>query len=141
MLHFAPTPNALALSLVAGGAAIGAVCRYLAGYHINALHSTPFPFGTFAVNIAGCFLMGLVAYFALPGSTDARAAAQMALGVGFLGGFTTFSAFGLEMHNLLREDRWVLLGAYITLSVLLGLLALRAGLLVAARLTGAGAQP
>lgn len=85
-----------------------------------------FPSGTLAVNLIGCLAIGLLAYL-----IDSRGAAGPAtrafLLVGVLGGFTTFSAFGNETLNLIRDGETALAGANILANVVLGLGAVWAG--------------
>lgn len=88
------------------GGFIGASLRYLTGEAAGRwLSSQPFLWATLAVNVIGCFVIGLIA-----GAMDARLALSPAwrvfLVVGVLGGFTTYSAFGLEVVNLARQARW-----------------------------------
>lgn len=120
-----------ALLLVALGGAIGSMARFKVGT-IAAQHAAAsgFPWGTLAVNLAGCCAIGLLAGYAERASwisTDAR----LFLMTGVLGGFTTFSAFGLETVSLLRRGDVVLAGGYVTLSVVGGLLAVGVGAAVA----------
>lgn len=107
--------------LVALGGAIGSVARFkLSGW---VLHQTPgwrFPAGTLAVNVIGCFIAGLLAGFAVKQdffTPDAR----VFLFTGLLGGFTTFSAFGLETLLLLKRGEAGVAMANIVLSVVVGL--------------------
>lgn len=116
------------LLLVALGGAVGSVARYkLSGWVLHHTTNWTFPAGTFAVNVIGCLVAGVLAGLAEKHgflSPDTR----LLLFTGVLGGFTTFSAFGLEtMFLLKRGDIWVA-GANIVLSVLVGLLALWLGL-------------
>jgi CrcB protein len=93
--------------LVAVGGALGSVARFGLGAAVQRLVPPPFPYGTFLINLAGCFLFGLLAGWSehrTPLSSDARAL----LLVGVLGGFTTFSSFGYETFLLLREGRGLL---------------------------------
>ena len=89
--------------LVGAGGFAGSVLRYLfSGYVQNVSGSIGFPYGTLAVNLAGCFVIGLLSHLAdVRGvfSPDARAFVF----IGILGGFTTFSTFGNETMNLLRD--------------------------------------
>ena len=113
--------NLLAVGL---GGAIGAVCRYLLGQVIPKLGSG-FPLGTFAVNLIGCFAIGLIVGIAgRHGNLDPRLVLFLQTGV--CGGFTTFSTFSLESLTLIEEGKIAIGILYITLSVLLGLFALLA---------------
>ena len=90
------------LLLIGVGGFLGSVARYVLSGVVQALlRSETFPFGTLAVNVLGCFVVGLVSYLA-----DARGAfaadTRAFIVVGVLGGFTTFSAFGNETINLVR---------------------------------------
>jgi fluoride exporter len=109
------------LLLIGVGGFIGSVFRYAVGGAVQTLsHSVAFPYGTLAVNILGCFCIGflseLVDTRALI-STDTRAF----LIVGILGGFTTFSAFGNETMNLIRDGEATLALINVGTQVLLGL--------------------
>jgi CrcB protein len=84
--------------LVALGAAAGAPLRYLADRAIQSRHDSLFPWGTFAVNVAGSLILGVVAGGALSGGATAL------LGTGFCGALTTYSTFGYETVRL-AEDR------------------------------------
>ncbi len=114
--------------LVGAGGMIGAVSRYLVGGWVHDLLGDPsFPYGTLTVNILGCLLIGL-----LVGLAESRqvlgAETRAFLLIGLLGGFTTFSAFGLETVNLVRDGE--LLGAFsnVGLQVVVGLTAVWVGL-------------
>jgi CrcB protein len=122
------------LFLVAAGGALGSVARYLLSAWT--LHHAPdwrFPLGTFLVNVTGCALVGVLGGLVVKHdllSGDAR----LFLFVGVAGGFTTFSAFGLESFHLLRRGEVLVAGGYIAASVLVGLLLLWGGFsLVSAR--------
>jgi len=109
-----------ALALVALGGGFGAACRYLVSAFLVRGAVNGFPFGTFAVNLLGCLLIGLWAGLA---TRHAWLNGEMCLLLvtGVLGGFTTFSAFGLESVQLLRKGEIWLTGAYVSGSVMLGL--------------------
>ena len=113
--------NILAVGL---GGALGAVCRYLLGQVIPKLGSG-FPLATFAVNLLGCFAIGLVVGIA-GRHTDIDPRLILFLQTGICGGFTTFSTFSLESLTLIEEGRLAIGILYIVLSVLLGLFALLA---------------
>lgn len=119
--------------LVAVGGGLGSVCRYLlAGYVLHRTPNLSFPLGTFLVNVAGCFgvgvLGGLVVKYDLL-SPDVR----VFLFTGIAGGFTTFSAFGLESFHLLRRGEVWVAAAYVAFSVLVGLLAVWVGFLLSGK--------
>ncbi|WP_420607170.1 fluoride efflux transporter CrcB [Novosphingopyxis sp.] len=119
--------------LVMAGGAIGAGLRYQLGRWAFHLAGPGWPWGTFAANVLGGLAMGLlVGVMARTGlSAGAGESVRLAVGVGLLGGFTTFSAFSLEV--VLMAERGALLGAagYALASVLLSVLALLAGLMLA----------
>lgn len=106
------------------GGALGAVCRYLLGQVIPKL-GNGFPLATFAVNLLGCFAIGLVVGIA-GRNTDIDPRLILFLQTGICGGFTTFSTFSLESLTLIEEGRLAIGILYIVLSVLLGLFALLA---------------
>jgi CrcB protein len=121
------------LLLVAGGGATGAVLRYLVGAQAARAFGHGWPFGTLAVNILGGFLMGLLAGArALRGGAD-QEKWRLLLGVGVLGGFTTFSAFSLEVALMIERRAWGEAFAYSLGSVALSVAALFAGLLLMRR--------
>lgn len=107
--------------LVALGGAIGSVARFkLSGLVLRYSLDWRFPFPTFTVNILGCLIIGILAGLA---SREGFISADMRvlLFTGLMGGFTTFSAFGLETMILLREGRLGVAAAYIVASVVVGL--------------------
>lgn len=119
------------LLLVAAGGALGSVARYqLSGLLLQHTGDWRFPAGTFAVNVTGCLAAGVLAGLA-EGHGLLSADARLFLFVGLLGGFTTFSAFGMEtMHLLARGDTGVAF-ANVALSVAAGLAALWLGMAAA----------
>lgn len=118
--------------LVAIGGSIGSVCRYLMQLWGTRLFPNTFPVGTFAVNILGCFAVGLVYGLANKGSITIDT--RIFLATGFCGGFTTFSAFAYENISLVKQGDIITFLIYTTLSVVFGLLSVVAG----AYLTKAG---
>jgi len=111
---------------IVAGAAVGAPLRYFLGSHIHAGNFAPFPLGTFIVNVTGCFAIGL-----LLGLADTRdllsREARLLLVTGFLGSYTTFSAFGWETYDLARSDEVIRALTYAVLSLVIGVLATVAG--------------
>ena len=116
------------LLLVAFGGALGSVARYLMGGWVYTLAGKPeFPLGTFVVNMIGCFVIGVLNQFA---ESQQIVAPQfrLLLIVGFMGGFTTFSSFGYETVDLLREGETFQAIANAVLQVVIGLSACAFGI-------------
>lgn len=113
--------------LVGLGGFIGAVTRYkLGGWILHLTVQEKLPFGTLAVNVLGCLLVGVLAGLAEKFEMFG-ADTRLFLLTGLLGGFTTFSAFGLETVFLFRRgEPWIAMG-YVGASVLLGLAAVWSG--------------
>lgn len=119
------------MMIVALGGALGSVFRYLLGTWTQGLSkSIDFPYGTLAVNLLGCFLIGFLAQLA-----EARGAfgseSRLFVFIGILGGFTTFSSFGNETVNLLREGGTLNALANVGANVIVGLLLVWLGRTVA----------
>ena len=111
--------------VVGVGGFVGAVCRYLIGM-IPLKEGCTFPIKTFLINIAGSFLIGIVAALAMKTeSLDSRTV--LFLKVGVCGGFTIFSSFALETTDLMKDGKMHLAAIYTVLSVTLGVLAVFAG--------------
>jgi CrcB protein len=103
------------LLLVMTGGALGAGARHLAGQAALTLFGPGFPFGTLAVNVAGGLAMGVLV--GLLARTSAGEAWRLFLGVGVLGGFTTFSAFSLDAVTLAERGQMLAAAGYVLLSV------------------------
>jgi CrcB protein len=115
------------LLFVAAGGAIGAGCRHLVGLAALRLLGPGFPFGTLTVNVVGSLLMGvLIGSLAL--RFEAPAGLRLFLATGVLGGFTTFSAFSLDVAVLAERGETAAAAGYIAASVVLSIGALFAGL-------------
>jgi len=124
--------NKLIFVFLGGGA--GAVARYLVGVQALRAFGLAWPYGTFIVNVSGGLLMGLLAgVLAHRGGAD-QDRWRVLLGVGVLGGFTTFSAFSLEVALMIEKRLYGQALTYIGASVLLAVTALFGGLLLARRL-------
>lgn len=114
----------MAWLIVALGGGLGACARYgLSGLLLPYTMQEKFPWPTFAVNVLGCFVAGLL--FAVAEKHHVLSANQrLFLFTGVLGGFTTFSAFGIETFHLLRRGEYLIAGSYVIFSIVCGLGAL-----------------
>lgn len=92
------------LAVIGAGGALGAVARHALSLWLPARGTAGFPWGVFAVNVSGCALIGVLMVLIGEGGRDARAPALLRpfLGVGVLGGFTTFSTYAADAAHLLR---------------------------------------
>lgn len=113
--------------LVALGGAIGSVARYLVGKAALLLWGADFPWGTLIVNVLGCFLMGLLAGI-LAHYAELSQEVRSFLLIGVLGGFTTFSAFSLDLVTLYQRGAWMNAGWYLFASVAVSVAALIGGM-------------
>ncbi len=115
------------LLAVAVGGALGAVGRYWFIGQVESWIGDGFPWGTLGVNVLGAFLLGaVVETLALTWSPSPEISAMIT--VGAIGGFTTFSAFSIDLLLMLERGQAALAGVYVTASVLLSLGGLFAGL-------------
>jgi CrcB protein len=117
--------------LVGVGGFLGANARLLVARGVGTLVETRFPLGTFAINISGSFLLGVLGTIAARKLSPHSEALQLALGVGFLGAFTTFSTFEFETHALLEDGSWLTATMNMFGSLFVGLVAVRLGIVVA----------
>lgn len=120
------------LSIAAGGA-FGAVARYLVNISPVSSIFERFPFATFLVNVSGSFLIGLLLIL-LTDRIEVNDNLRMAVIVGFLGAFTTFSTFEMELYGLLREKYFLTAFSYLLLSVIVGFAGLVAGVSIARKI-------
>ena len=122
--------SALPIFLVMAGGALGAGARYLVAVAIG---GAAFPYATLAVNVAGGLMMGaLVGLLAKGGAAPGvQEGWRLFVGVGLLGGFTTFSAFSLELVTMAEGGEWGAAALYALASVVGAALALVAGLFAA----------
>jgi CrcB protein len=107
---------------IIAGAVVGAPLRYFLGSRVPIGQWGPFPIGTLFVNVTGCLLIGLVLGISEERGSLSREA-RLLLVTGFLGSYTTFSAFGWETYDLARGDEVLRAAVYVFLSVAVGLLA------------------
>lgn len=105
---------------------IGTLCRYWLSGIVARQYGETFPWGTLVVNVAGCFLAGSLFYLMEERFLVSPTVRTVIL-LGLLGGFTTFSSFGLQTFTLLREGEFALAALNVTLSNFLGLLMLWMG--------------
>ena len=113
---------------IALGGSLGAVCRYWVSTSTYAWLGTEFPFGTLMVNVSGSLLMGFLAVL-LTEKLAVPEALKLALLVGFLGSYTTFSTFALDGLNWLYNGAWIKVMAYMLISVFGSLLGVWLGYL------------
>jgi CrcB protein len=113
--------------LVAVGGAIGSLLRYYVGLGSLRLMGPGFPWGTLVVNVVGCFIIGVFAEM-IARRFNASVELRLLLITGFLGGFTTFSAFSLDAISLFERGEVFAGGIYIAASVGLSMMAVMAGL-------------
>lgn len=120
------------IAAVACGGALGACFRLVVGRFFEVTWTAAkFPFSTFCINILGCFLIGVIAEFSI--RNEFHSSLRLFIVTGILGGFTTFSAFGLESVSLLRAGHISLAITYIVASVVGGCTATLLGMLLAAQ--------
>lgn len=112
---------------IAGGGAIGSVLRYLLQGWLQRTTGSAFPIGTLVVNLLGCLTIGVLAAALAGAAAGVREEIHLGLTAGLLGGFTTFSAFGLETYLLASPGQYRHAAAYVVLSVVLGLAAVWLG--------------
>jgi CrcB protein len=121
----------LSILFVAIGGAFGSVSRYLLGTWIQSLSkSIDFPFGTLTVNLIGCFVIGFLSQLAEARGVFTSETRALVF-VGVLGGFTTFSSFGNDTINLVRDGEMFNALANVGANVILGLLLVWLGRTVA----------
>ena len=118
---------------VAIGGAFGAVARYLVNISPAANLFEKFPFPTFLINIPGSFLIGFLMIL-LADKINVSENFRMAIIVGFLGAFTTFSTFEIEIFGLVRERYFTTAFIYLVLSIVIGFVGVIAGVETARRL-------
>lgn len=122
--------TATKILFIGAGGALGAVARYLINISPIAGLFEKFPFPTFFINVSGSFLIGLFLIL-LTDKWEISDHLRMAIIVGFLGAFTTFSTFEMEIYGLIRERQLITAFLYLFLSVAIGFIGLLAGITLA----------
>jgi fluoride exporter len=117
--------------LVGVGGFIGAIARFAVARWVGVVMETRFPLGTFLINISGSFLLGVIGTMTAQKVFANSDAVRLALAVGFLGAYTTFSTFEFETNALMGDGQWLIAMTNIFASLLVGLLAVRAGIVTA----------
>ena len=119
--------KSLLLIFIGGGT--GSVARYLLGKYLNST-TTGIPYGTFAANVLGSLLIGIILGWALKNNSLSSNTALL-LATGFCGGFTTFSTFAYENHVFLKSGDFMTFALYAIASFALGILAVFGGMEIA----------
>ncbi|MFF2326596.1 MULTISPECIES: fluoride efflux transporter CrcB [unclassified Streptomyces] len=115
--------------LVIIGAAVGAPLRYLTDRAVQSRHDTVFPWGTFAVNVAGSLVLGLLTGAVASGAASSHL--QLLIGTGLCGALTTYSTFSYETLRLAEDGAMFYAAANVVASVIAGLGAAFAGVVAA----------
>lgn len=114
--------------LIALGGAVGAIARYAVALWIQQRTTSSFPFGTFVVNVSGCFVMGIVMTL-LTERLTVSANWRFLIPVGFIGAYTTFSSFELETFRAIEQGNWLTAFSYVVTSLVFGFAALWLGVI------------
>jgi fluoride exporter len=112
------------------GGFAGAIARYQVAAMVQTRVPTGFPWGTFIVNVSGCLIMGMTTTL-LTERLVVNPQWRFLIPIGFIGAYTTFSTFELELFRANTEGAWLIGGAYLTGSVIAGYIALWAGVVLA----------
>lgn len=116
--------------LIAVGGALGSLARYAVGSAIAGRMGTRFFYGTFLVNMTACVIIGF-SLTLLGRHTEINPAWRFLVPVGFVGAYSTFSTFEWETFTAMQTGSFLMAALYVTLSVLLGLIAVWLGVLLA----------
>ena len=111
---------------------VGAILRYAVGGLIGKIAPADFPFGTWIINLSGCFLLAVVLTLLRDRATSDTL--RLAIAVGFIGSYTTYSTFAYESYELIRQQQTFRAASYIAATVVLGLGAVWCGVQAAHRI-------
>lgn len=114
------------LLLIGLGGFLGSISRFLIALSLNRIFQSVLPVGTLAVNILGCLLIGII-YSLAEQKNMLSPELRIFLGVGFCGGFTTYSSFAFDKFSLIKTGDFLMLSVYVGASVFLGLIAVYLG--------------
>ena len=128
MLQDPAIRNPIAISFAA---IAGALSRYYLTLWFAQRFGTAFPYGTFFINLTGCFGMGFFVTFSLERVVTLPPEVRLLVTTGFLGAYTTFSTYGLESVTLLRDRNFSAASFYWIGSALLGLISVQLGVILA----------
>jgi CrcB protein len=128
MLQDPAIRNPIAISL---GAIAGALSRYYLTLWFAHRFGTGFPYGTFFINLTGCFGMGFFVTVALERGANLTPEVRLMVATGFLGAYTTFSTYGLDTITLLGANQLVLASVYWAGSAILGIISVQVGVVLA----------
>ena len=117
--------------LVGAGSFIGGNARFILARWVGTMVEGRFPLGTFLINVGGSFVLGLLGAVLAQRAVPNADALRLAIGVGFCGGFTTFSTFEFETHALFEDGAWLTAVTNMFLSLFVGLVAVRLGVVAA----------
>jgi CrcB protein len=116
--------------LIAVGGALGSLARYWVGSSVANRMGTRFPYGTFVINITACLIIGFSLTW-MGRRTEINPAWRFLIPIGFVGAYSTFSTFEWEAFTLLQTSAFLIAALYVSLSFLLGLIAVWVGVLLA----------
>ncbi len=127
----------LKILYVGFGGFLGSISRYVVSGSVQKFFpaAISFPIGTFAVNILGCLIIGFLGSIAEIRQVFS-AEVRVLLFIGFLGGFTTYSTFGFETFNLIRDQQYVTAISNIILHIITGIIAVWLGFVIARTIFG-----
>jgi len=120
----------LRLLWIAVFGAAGTLARYGLQGLVQIRSGSTFPYGTLLINLTGCFFLALIYQFSINRMVISPEL-RIAIGVGFFGGYTTFSSFEWETAKMLEEGAWLPAAVYVSVSVVIGLLLSVAGIRLA----------